>query len=204
MKTLMIIGAGGHGKVVADAAACTKQWDKIVFSDKRYPELFDTGHWSVICDDNDLTENDKHKYDFIVAIGDNHIRYKLHQELIKKGFNLVNVIHPSAEISAHADIGVGNVIMANVVVNVDAKIGDACIVNTAATVDHGCIIDDGVHISPGVHLAGQVEVGKHSWVGIGATVTQLVVIGENVTIGAGSVAIENIPDGKTAIGIPAK
>jgi len=200
----MIIGAGGHGKVVADTAACTKQWEKIVFSDVRYPELSDVGHWSVICDDNDLTENDKHKYDFIVAIGDNHTRYKLHQELIKKGFNLVNVIHPSAEISDYADIGIGNVIMANVVVNIDVKMGDAGIVNTAATIDHDCLIRDGVHISPGAHLAGQVEVGQHSWIGIGATVKQLIVIGADVTLGAGSVAIENIPDGKKAVGIPAR
>ena len=204
MNTLIIIGAGGHGKVVADAAACADYWKEIVFADKRYPDLSSAGHWPVINDHDDLDKFEKNACDYIVAVGDNNIRLKLHNELKNKGFNLVNVIHPAAEISDYAELGVGNAVMVNAVINVDTKIGDACIINTAATVDHDCIIGDGVHISPGAHLAGQVEVGKYSWIGIGATVKQLVVIGENATLGAGSVAIEDIPDGKTAVGIPAK
>lgn len=200
----MIIGAGGHGKVVADAAASTGHWQEIVFADGRHPELTHAGHWAVTTDGNDLDKLDKVGCDFIVAIGDNKVRHKLHDELQTKGFKLVNVIHPAAIISEHVELGLGNAIMANVTINVDAKIGNACIINTAATVDHDCVIADGVHISPGAHLAGQVEVGKRSWIGIGSTVNQLLVIGENVMLGAGSVAIENIPDGKTAIGIPAK
>jgi sugar O-acyltransferase (sialic acid O-acetyltransferase NeuD family) len=204
MNKLIIIGAGGHGKVVADAAACTNHWKEIVFADKRYPDLLNAGHWPVINDHNDLDKFEKNSCDYIVAIGDNNIRHKLHNELKEKGFNLVNVIHPTSEISDYTELGIGNVVMANAVINVDTIIGDACIINTSATVDHDCIIGDSVHISPGANLAGQVEVGKHSWIGIGATVNQLVVIGENVTLGSGSVAIENIPDGKTATGIPAK
>lgn len=204
MKTLMIIGAGGHGKVVADAAACTDQWKEIVFADKLYPELSYAGHWPVIHNGNDLNSFDKNTCDVIVAVGDNNIRHKLHSDLKNKGFNLVNVIHPSAQISDYAGLGVGNAIMAQVVVNVDTKIGDACIINTAASVDHDCFINDGVHISPGAHLSGHVEVGQQSWIGIGATVNQSLIIGKNVIIGAGSVVIDNIPDGKTAIGIPAK
>ena len=203
MNTLIIIGAGGHGKVVADAAACTHHWKEIVFVDKRYPDLSSAGHWPVTNDHDDLDKFEKNACDYIVAVGDNNIRHKLHKELKNKGFNLVNVIHPAAEISDYAELGVGNAVMVNAVINVDTKIGDACIINTAATVDHDCIIGDGVHISPGSHLAGQVEVGKYSWIGIGATVNQLVIIGENVTLGAGSVAIENIPEGKIAVGIPA-
>ncbi len=204
MNKLMIIGAGGHGKVIADAAACTGHWQEIVFADKRFPELSQAGHWPVITDGNDLDKLDKEQCDYIVAIGDNKIRYKLQNELQAKGFKLVNVIHPTAEISDYAKLGLGIAIMANAVINVDARIGDACIINTAATVDHDCVIGDGVHISPGAHLAGEVQVGKCSWIGIGSTVNQLLVIGENVMLGAGSVAIENIPDGKTAIGVPAK
>ena len=204
MNTLIIIGAGGHGKVVADAAACANYWKEIVFADKRYPELLNAGHWPVTHDGNDLDNLDKNTCDVIVAIGDNNIRHKLHNELKIKGFNLVNVIHPSAQISNYAETGIGNAIMAQVVINVDTKVGDACIINTAATVDHDCIIADGVHISPGAHLAGHVEVGQQSWIGIGATVNQSLNIGKNVILGAGSVAIEPIPDGKTATGVPAK
>ncbi len=204
MSKLILIGAGGHGKVVADAAVCSNRWKEIVFVDKLYPHLLNAGHWPVINGHDDLDKFDKKDCDYIVALGDNNIRHQLHNELKNKGFNLVNVIHPVAEISEYAELGVGNVVMANAVINVDAKIGDACIINTAATIDHDCIIGDGVHISPGAHLAGQVEVGEYSWIGIGATVNQLVVIGKNVTLGAGSVAIGNIPEGKTAVGIPAK
>ena len=204
MSKLILIGAGGHGKVVADAAVCSNQWKEIVFVDKRYPHLLNAGHWPVINDHSILNELDKDIFDYIVAVGDNNIRYDLHNELKKKGFNLVNVIHPSAEISDYATLGIGNALLAHAVVNVDTKIGDACILNTATTVDHDCIISNGVHISPGAHLAGQVKVGKYSWIGIGATVKQSVVIGENVILGAGAVAIEDIPDGKTAVGIPAR
>jgi sugar O-acyltransferase (sialic acid O-acetyltransferase NeuD family) len=204
MNTLIIIGAGGHGKVVADIAACTKQWKEIVFADKRYPDISNAGHWSVTHNTDNLNELDKNSYDVLVAIGDNAIRYQLYQELKNAGFNLVNVIHPSAQISDYAELGTGNVIMAQAVVNLDTKIGDACIINTAATVDHDCVISDGVHISPGTHLAGQVEVGKLSWIGIGTTVNQSLSIGESVMLGAGAVVVNDIPDGKTAKGVPAR
>ena len=204
MKTLMIIGAGGHGKVVADAASSMKHWNEIVFVDKRHPDLSTTGHWPVNYNDDGLETLDKKTYDFIVAIGDNNIRHKLHSSLKERGFNIVNVIHPTAEISEYAELGVGNVILVHAVINVDVKLGDACIINTTATVDHDCIIDDGVHISPGVNLSGQVEVGERSWIGIGASVIQQVKIGAGVTVGAGSVVLSNVKDNITIAGAPAR
>jgi sugar O-acyltransferase (sialic acid O-acetyltransferase NeuD family) len=204
MGTLLIVGAGGHGKVVADTAEITGQWDKIVFADVLYPELSVAGYWPIVIDSKQLLTDKADFSDFVVAIGDNATRYKLQLELTTAGLNPVNIIHPNAIISRYVEMGKGCVIFAGAVINVDTTIGDACIINTAATIDHDCTLGDSVHISPGVNLAGQVKVDDFSWIGIGASVKQLVTLGKEVVLGAGAVAINEIPDGITAIGIPAK
>jgi sugar O-acyltransferase (sialic acid O-acetyltransferase NeuD family) len=203
MNRLAILGASGHGKVVADLAE-EAGWTEVVFFDDRWPELTAVGAWSVKGNTQDLLKSLSLMDGVIVAIGANKIRMEKYRQLHQQGAALVCLIHPSAVISRYSHIGCGSVVMAGAVVNVDARIGDACIVNTSATIDHDCVLEDAVHISPGAHLAGDVRVQECSWIGIGANVRQQIVIGRDVIVGAGAVVVENLPDKCVAFGIPAK
>ncbi len=203
MKQLAILGASGHGKVVAEIAELCG-WGKIHFFDDAWPEVGQNGLWSVIGKTKDLTDKIKEYDSAIVAIGDNDIRYEKSLFLISKGFKLATLIHPAAIVSQYSNISQGSVVMAGVVINPFSAVGQACIVNTSATIDHDCIIDNAVHISPGVNLAGAVKVGAFSWIGIGATVKQCVQIGTNVVIGAGATVINDVNDDFLVVGTPAK
>lgn len=202
MKSCAILGAGGHGKVVAEIAELNG-YQNIAFFDDRWPTLTAVEHWSVSGDTSMLLANPK-KYDLtIVTIGHNATRCAKQRELSQAGATFDVIAHPSAMISKYANIGIGSVIMANAVVNPFCHIGTSCIINTGSTVDHDCKLAEGVHISPGTNLAGGVEVGECSWVGIGSQVKQLVVIGREVITGAGSTVINNVPNFQTVVGSPA-
>ena len=201
---LLIIGAGGHGRVVADTALKTNKWSLVSFIDRKYPNLEKIGKWNVIGVDDSLIHL-KSEYDAVaVAVGDNKTRLNLLSTVEKMGLNIATIIHPSAQIGDQVTIGRGCVIFSNVVINYGATIGDACIINTAAIVEHDCKIGDGVHLSPGVNLGGGVSIGTRSWVGIGASVINNRSIGSKVIIGAGSTVINNVPDGLTVVGSPAR
>ncbi len=200
-KGLIIIGAGGHGKVVLDAALLMKNWEHVIFVDKD-PELKSLFGFNVV---NELSEIPQNKlWDIVVAIGNNLTRLSLSQSMLDEGYHLASIIHPSAIVSQWADIGSGTVIFANAVVNAGTSIGVANIINTAATIDHDCQIADGVHISPGANLAGMVKVAKCSWIGIGASIIQMMSIGENSIVGAGAVVLKNISHNTIVAGVPAK
>lgn len=202
MKSCAILGASGHGKVIAEIAELNG-YQNIVFFDDRWPSLKFVEHWSVSGDTSMLLSNVK-EYDLIVvAIGHNATRCAKQRELTSAGANFGVLVHPSAVISKCANIGKGSVVMANAVVNPFSHLGVSCIINTGSTVDHDCKLAEGVHISPGVNLAGGVEVGKNTWIGIGSQVKQLVVIGCDAIVGAGSTVIKNIPNFKTVVGSPA-
>jgi sugar O-acyltransferase (sialic acid O-acetyltransferase NeuD family) len=200
---LALIGAGEHGKVVADAALLAG-WEEIVFFDDAWPGVSSVGPWSVTGNSQCLIENIS-KYDgVIVAIGENVIRLEkltLFQEL---GLPLVTIIHPSSVISQYGRIGKGSVVCAGAVINPFAEIGCGSIINTAATIDHDCKIADGVHVSPGAHLGGGVQVGKSTWIGLGASVKQCIRIGENSIVGMGAVVVRDVPSGVTVVGVPAR
>lgn len=203
-KNLIIIGAGGHGRVIADAAEASGCWHDIAFLDDRYPELMLSGAWPVIGKIKDAQNIQQRFSDACIGIGDNVTRLKLLNSLREIGFNLPVVVHPTATISHHAKIAEGTVIFAQAVVNIGASLGVGCIVNTGAKIDHDCVLGTAVHISPGVSLAGRVAIGDYSWIGAGASVKQLIVIGENVIVGLGSAVVKNLPDGVTAVGVPAR
>lgn len=204
MKRLIVIGAGGHGKVVADTASRMAKWDAIEFVDLRFPDLRQCACWQVVGKNLQDLDYIKDNVNFVVAVGNNALRLKLYREALSAGFEPATVIHPSASISSFADIGKGTVIFANAVVNIHASLSECVIVNTGATVDHDCVIGEGVHLSPGVNLAGEVSVGKESWIGIGASVMQQINISENVMVGAGAVVIRDVPGNTTVVGVPAK
>ena len=202
MKRLAILGASGHGKVVADCAECA-DWNEIVFFDDAWPKIEVNGNWSVVGDTQSLL-NTISQYDgVIVAIGHNETRLNKQLELTKYGACIVSVIHPDAVVSQYAKLGNGSVVMAGVIINADTKLGLACIVNTGATIDHDCILGDAVHISPGVNLAGAVLIGDNAWIGIGSNIRQLTEVGVNTIVGAGSVVVKNIDANSTVVGNPA-
>lgn len=189
MSKLIIIGAGGHGKVVADAAN-----RDCLFVDKEPNEEVDVHAMESL--PSLLQKNDE----VIVGIGDNNTRLHVLDDLN----NIATVVHKDATVSETATLGEGTVVFARAVVNPNASVGRGCIINTAATVDHDCVLEDGVHISPGAHVGGGVTIGRCSWIGIGASVKHGVKIGNNVTVGASAAVVNDIPDGLTVVGVPAR
>ena len=203
MSTLAILGASGHGKVVAEIAEL-QGWKEIVFFDDAFPKVKNIGIWKVLGTTDDLISNADKYTTVIVAIGNNQIRLEKSKFLLSQGFKLEKLIHPSSTVSKYAEIEVGTVVMAGVVINPFTLIGMCSIINTSCSVDHDCVVGDGVHISPGVHVAGGVSMGELSWLGIGSVIKQGVKIGHLVTVGAGAVVVNDVPDNAVVKGVPAK
>ena len=203
MRRLALLGAGGHGKVVADAAL-SAGWSGVEFFDDCWPQRDRNGHWPIVGNQAALMAQLSAFDGVLVAIGDCAVRWEKQQALQAAGARLVTVVHPAAAVSRHAVLGPGTVVMAGAVVNIDAVVGAAGIINTGATVDHDCQLSEAVHICPGVHLSGAVRVGHGSWIGVGAAVKQGMVIGAGVMVGAGAVVVGPVADGQTVVGNPAR
>lgn len=193
-KRLIIIGASGHGKVVADIALLNGYKD-IVFLDDDESKKECAGFPVV----GKTSEAKNLVGDKIVAIGNASVR-----ERIQNTIETVTLIHPNAVIGRNVEIGDGTVVMAGAVINTDTRIGKGCIVNTSASVDHDCIIGNYAHVAVGAHVCGTVKVGKCVWVGAGATVSNSITICDGVLIGAGAVVVKNIRDPGLYVGIPAR
>ncbi len=194
---LTIIGASGHGKVVADIAKLNG-YDEIDFLDDNETIKF-CGKYPVIGKSENalLIEND-----IFIAIGNNSTRRKLIKQLRDKHFPVL--IHPDAIIADDVIIGKGTVVMAGVVINTGTSIGEGVIVNTCSSIDHDCMVENYVHVAVGSHLCGTVSVKENTWIGAGATVINNIVVGDDCIVGAGSVVTTNITDAGTYIGVPAK
>lgn len=199
MKNLMIIGASGHGKVVADIAV-KNGYDKIAFLDDN-PTVKECAGYPVAGMVNDAESFAD--ADFFVAVGNSAIRSRIQKELARKGLNIATLIHPNAVLATDVQIGTGTVVMAGVVVNPGTVVGEGCIINTGATVDHDNRIGDYVHISVGSHTAGTVCIGEGTWLGAGAVVSNNINICENCLIGAGAVVVREIRKPGTYVGVPA-
>lgn len=197
---LLIIGASGHGKVIADIAIKMNKWKNIKFLDD---------------DENIISAMDievigKSSYafkyindcDIFVAIGNNMTREKVQTKLESEGASIPVLIHPAAIIGKHVEFGAGTAVMAGVIINCCTKIGNGCIINTSATIDHDSVIEDYSHISPGSHLAGNVKIGKGAWLGVGSIVINNVNIISGCKIGAGAVVVKDITETGTYVGIP--
>ncbi len=196
-KRLIILGSGGHGKVVADIAL-KSGYRQIAFLDDAnqgtvlgFPILGGIPDAPSFADGNTA---------FVIAIGSNPVRRQL---AARYSLPWATLIHPTAVIGTGAQIGEGTVVMAGAVVNPCARIGAHCILNTACVVEHDNLISDFVHISPGAVLAGTVSVGEGTHVGIGATVRNNITICGGCTIGAGAVVVKDIKESGTYVGVPA-
>lgn len=208
MSALCIIGAGGHGVVVADAAQASGRWSSISFRDDRWPDLAQVLEWPVLGTVSALRERLQaapgEAIEVIVAIGDNRRRLVIGRELASLGARWATVVHPAAVVSPSASLGPGCVVLAGAVINPRCRLGEAAIVNTRASVDHDADIGNGVHLCPGSTLAGQVTVGDVAWIGIGASVIQGLRIGKGAVVGAGAAVIRDVSDGSRVAGCPAR
>jgi len=194
MKSLVIIGAGGHGRVVADIARMNGYEDIVFLDDADVPIA-----------SGKISDYVKFKDSYyIVAIGNNHIREKIQSMLTENGCIVTTLIHPNAVIGSNVTIGIGTVVMPGTVVNTGTRIGDGVILNTCCSVDHDCTIDDYCHISVGSNLAGSVMVGNKTFICAGVTVINNVEICDECVIGAGAVVVKNIEKSGTYVGVPAK
>lgn len=197
MRKLAIIGASGHGKVVANIARKNGYSEIVFFDDDE--SIHECGGYPVIGNSSKAGWIDA---DIIVGIGSAGIRKRI-QESVPEG-KLVTLIHPDAVIAEDVAIGTGTVVMAGAVINPGVRIGKGCIINTCSSVDHDCEVGDYVHIAVGSHLCGTVSVGDGTWIGAGATVSNNVSICSDCMIGAGAVVVNDIDVCGTYVGVPAK
>lgn len=199
MKALGIIGASGHGRVVADIAK-KMGYQQIVFFDDN--EAVDhCGAYPVVGVTQDILQYDCHTF---VAIGNPNVRSRVQEQLEQAGKKIPVLVHPNAVVAEDVQLGAGTVVVAGAVVNPGTKIGKGCIINTCSSVDHDCAVEDYVHVSVGAHVAGTVRIGHHTWVGAGATVSNNVNICANCMVGAGAVVCKDIVEKGTYIGVPAR
>ena len=198
MNRLVIIGAGGHGKVIADNAIKNGYTDICFVDDKATGACMG---FPIIGSCNNLEMLNDGSTDFIIGIGNNTTR-----KLIAEKYNVkwVSIIHPSAQIAVNVTIREGTVVMAGAVVNVCTSIGKHCIINTCAVIEHDNVIENYVHVSPNAALGGTVRIGALTHVGIGATVKNNTEICSDCTIGAGAVVVKNIKEPGTYIGVPTR
>ena len=200
-NTLVIIGAGGHGRVVAECAETIGNYQQILFLDDCFGERKNNAHWPIV-DKVAGWVNYVNTPEFIVAFGDNTLRVAMQNQLELAGVNVISLIHPQAVVSKYTTIGAGTVVFAGAVINIGTTVGKTCIINTSASIDHDCTLAQGVHISPNVSLAGGVNVGAGSWLGIGSIVIQYLSIAEHCQIGAGGVVIKNLDKAGVYVGNP--
>jgi sugar O-acyltransferase (sialic acid O-acetyltransferase NeuD family) len=202
MKNLAILGAGGHGKVVADIAQ-QLGWN-IHFFDLAFPEITECGPWEVVGDETSLIKHAA-KYDAVfVAIGNNAIRSAKQKEFKALGFTITSIISPNATLSEYIEVGEGVLIVDNVCINIGTTISDGVIINTGTNIDHDNHIGEYSHVSPGVNIAGEVNIGQQCWIGIGSTIIHQISIADNVIVGAGAVIINDVPTNVTVVGCPAR
>ena len=206
-KNIVLVGAGGHCKVIIDIIVSQGEYKIIGITDPFASERMLLG-FPIIGNDEVLKNLfDKGVVNAFLCIGalnQPKQRTEIYNRLKKIGFSLPNLIHKNAYVSGFSTLGEGNCIMAKAVINAGVMIGDNCIINTSSVIEHDCVLQDNIHISPNASIAGRVSIGKNSHIGIGSTIIQNINIGSNVTIGAGAVVINDMEDNVLAVGVPAK
>lgn len=188
-KTLLILGAGGHGKAVAEAALLSGKWQRVCFADDRWPELQESFGCSVVANSGTLADLVGQVDAAIAAVGNNALRERWLAELQACGIPLATVVHPAASVSPSAELGEGSAVMALAMVGADVRGGKGVIVNAHATVDHDAALGDFAHLGVGVHLAGGVRIGARAWLQAGCCAGYRVVVVDGAVLAPGTVLI---------------
>jgi len=207
MDKILIIGASGYCKVIIEIIESNKEYQIYGLIDSFKAKGSKVLGYPVIGDERILKKLASEGINKgFVAIGDNSTRHAMQQKITQMvpEFEFVNVIHPSSVISPSVIMGKGNGILAAVVINAQAQVGNFCILNTASTLGHDGIMDDFSSLAPGVNTGGNVSIGCFSAISLGAKVIQGITIGKHAIIGAGSIIIKNVEDLKLVYGVPAK
>jgi sugar O-acyltransferase (sialic acid O-acetyltransferase NeuD family) len=208
MNNILLIGASEHAKVVMDVIEKGGKYKIFGLIDSYKPAGGNVFGYKILGTEDTLVELIKggEVVGGIITIGDNWTRYKMAEKIksILPEFNFITVVHPSAITARNVKIGAGSVVMAGVVVNSDSKIGEFCILNTRSSLDHDCVMGNFSSLAPGVTTGGKVSIGAFSAISLGANIIHGVNIGEQTVLGAGAVALDDIPDHCVAYGVPAK
>jgi UDP-N-acetylbacillosamine N-acetyltransferase len=207
LNDIIIVGAGGHARVVADVIRLLGAYRIRGFLDSQNPERHGEGYeGSDIIGGEELLGSLREGgvTHAAVAIGDNEARLRVGEALQQQGYQVPALVHPAATVAAGVQIGAGSVVFAGAIINSATTIGRVAIINTAASVDHDCVIGDAVHIAPGAHLAGAVTVEQGALIGVGAAVRPGLRIGRNAIVGVGAAVVRDVAAGATVIGVPAR
>ena len=199
MSAVVVLGAGGHAKVVAEIATLVGH-DVQAFVDEGGQRVGTVIHGIPVVG----SLKDAPDHPVALGIGDNAARLRRYRALIADGRTVVSLVHPSAIVSPTVTMGAGTVVVAGVVINCDARIGAAVLLNTASSTGHDCQVGDGSHLGPGSRLTGGVTLGVGVFVGVGAAVVPLRNIGDWAVCGAGSVVVHDVEAGRTVKGVPAR
>lgn len=206
MENIIVIGGGGHAKVVISILKKNDQFNIMGYSEiNDYGSLLNINY---LGNDDVVIEKYRNKsVKVILGVGQiksPELRKKIVRKYVNAGFHFPAIISPHAIVNESVVVGAGTVVMDNVVINSHAKIGDYAILNTSSTIEHDCNIGDYVHIAPGSVLSGEVNVGNSTFIGAGSTITNSVSISEDCIIGAGSLVRKNILQPGLYVGNPIK
>lgn len=207
MEKVILLGAGGHCKVVMDLLK--GRYDITGITDINAAKHGTLFYGVCVMGDDEILPSLYHKglntaLVTLGSTGDNSVRKKLYDYAANIGFHMINAVSSNSIISSTVKLGNGNVIMDGVIIHSDAVVKDNVILNTGAIIEHDCMVESHAHICPGAKLAGGVKIGEGSYIGLGASIIQGISIGRNCIIGAGAVVIKDIPDNSVAVGVPAK
>lgn len=207
-NSIILVGGGGHCKVIVDILKEDNDYDEILISDLKENIGKEILGIKIEYTDDQLKDLYKKGYkSAFVSIGKveiNEHRKKIFNKIKNIGFNLPIIISKSANISQYSEIGEGTFIGKNVVINPETHIGKNCIINTGSIIEHDCIIEDNVHIGPGAILSGGTHIGNNSFIGTGAIIIQNINISQDTLIGAGAVVVKDINEPGVYVGTPAK
>lgn len=200
---LLIIGAGGNGKVVADIAQSMQCWDDIAFIDEGLVGQSILG-LSVLGGNDRLEQLRPLFKDAFISIANIETYDMLKQQLMALDYEIPTLIHPSSIVAKTASIAKGTMVSAGAIINPLAVIEEDCIINTGAIVEHDCHIGVRTHVAPAAAMAGNVRVGKHCWVGLGARMNENINVCANTKLGTGAVVNRDITEPGTYVGVPAR
>lgn len=205
-RKVMVVGAGGHARVVESILRYSPDVEIIGFADRQEGTIGERiGKAMIITKWDRLEEWRKDGVTAVaLSIGDNQERARMYLAVKALGYEVVGGVHPTAFVEKDVSMGEGCVVCAGAILCAGTRVGVNVVVNTGAIIDHESAIGDHAHIGPGCRVAGRVRVGARTFVGLGCAIRDGLQIGENVVIGAGSVVVKDVPDGVVVYGVPAR